>query len=176
MNKVILGEENSQEREVELREVDYGKERRWFLGDTSFDGHHELWGFDYHPHNYMKESELSGDQYRKAGWIKFYRNRVQVYEQFCREPDVAVRLIPKLLMDLQSVDWSKVKEGTKIYYERTPAVIGHVMMDQGAFMIHPDGVDAFPDSIWAEEDYEKNEEPDSLKVDVLDPKIWWWRN
>ena len=108
MRKVILGENNSREAEIELKEVDYGaKDRRWFLKDTEFDGHHVLWGFEYFPYNYMKESELSGDEYRKAGWIKFYRDRVQVYEDFCRTPDVAVRKIPWLLMQLQDVDWEK---------------------------------------------------------------------
>lgn len=175
MRKVILGENHTKEKDVELREVNYGKDMRWFLGDVEFDGHLELWGFEYFPYNYMKESELSGDEYRKAGWIKFFRNRKQVYERFCREPGTATKLIPFLLMQLQDLDWDKVKEGTKIWYENQPAVIGHVMLDQGAFMIHPDGIEKFAEPAWYEED-DEFEDPTSLKIDVLDRHIWWYRS
>jgi len=147
----------------------------WEVDGEQFDGHFDLWSFSYEPKTYLKESELSGNEWRKGGSIKFLRNGIQVYEDFCREPERGAIKILELLSKLQDVDWDKVKEGTKIYWDNTPAKIGYVMLEQGCFMVEVDGVDRFPEPVWAEEEYEKYEDPKSVKISVLDPKIWWWR-
>lgn len=140
-----------------------------------FDGHRVLWGFSYEPYTYLKESELSGDEYRKAGDVRFFRNGVQVYEDFCREPDNAVFRIAALLHKLVDLDWDYIVPGRKIYWRETPCIIKTVIMDQGALILDADGPADFPDHIWAEEDWEKMEDNRHVKVDFLDPNIWWFR-
>lgn len=140
----------------------------------SFDGHRVLWGFSYEPHNYLKESELSGEEYRKGGWIRYFRNKIQVYEEFCREAENAIPKLQTTLWKLQEIDWDNLV-GRKIFYERTPAIIKSLILEQGCAIIIPDGVSDFPDPVYAEEEWQKNEESDHLKVDLISPKIWWYR-
>lgn len=146
------------------------------IDGIAFDGHHVLWGFSYEPHNYLKESEISGEEYRKGGWIRFFRNGVQVYEDFCRETERAAIRILELSNKLMDIDWDKIKTGTKIYWRNIPAKIGHVILEQGAFIVEVDGAERFPDAVWAKEDWEKMEDPKSVKIDVLDKDIWWYRD
>lgn len=107
MHKVIIGDgQHEREEEIELKDISYdiGKERRWHLGETEFDGHHTLWGFEYFPTTYLKSSGLSGDEYRKGGEIKYFRNRKQVYSEFCREPLIAHNKIGETLLKLMDFD------------------------------------------------------------------------
>lgn len=166
---------NGKEKEAVWVEKQGHWDAHWEVGGVEFDGHFVLWGFSYEPKTYMKESELSGDEYRKGGTIKFFKDGIQVYEDFCRESERAAIRILDLLGKLQSIDWDKIKEGTKIFWRDTPAVIGYVMLEQGAFMVKVDGVERFPDPAWADEEWQKLEDPTEAKIDVLDPYIWWYR-
>lgn len=170
---------NGKEKEAVWVERQGAWDAHWEIDGVKFDGHDVLWGFSYEPKTYLKESELSGDEWRKGGSIKFFRNGVQVYEQFCRESERAAINILELLSKLQEIDWDKVKEGTKIYWRNVPATIGYVMLEQGCFMVKPDetlNIHEFPDNLWAKENWEKLEDPKNVKISVLDPNIWWWRN
>lgn len=147
----------------------------WEVDGIPFDGHRDMWSFSYQPETYLKESELSGDEWRKGGTIKYFRNDIQVYEQFCRKPSYAPQRILETLPKLMEVNWDKVCGGTKIYYDNTPAKIDHVMLDQGAFMVEVDGAERFPQTPYDREEDDDHEDPRRIKVDVLSPKIWWWR-
>lgn len=145
------------------------------VGDISFDGHRVLWGFSYEPHTYLKESKLSGEEYRKGGWIKYFRNKVQVYEEFCREAETAIPKLQMTLWKLQEVDWESLKKGRKLYWRNMPAIIESVILEQGCIMINPDGIEKFENPIWAKEEWEKYEDNKEVKIEVIDPQIWWWR-
>lgn len=147
----------------------------WEVDGVQFDGHNVLWGFSYKPSTYLKESELSGEEWRKGGSIKFFRNDIQVFEEFCREPERAAIRILELLGKLQDIDWDSL-EGRKIYWRETPAVVERVILEQGCMIVKVDGAERFPERIWADEDWQKLEDPTSVKIDVLDPHIWWFRN
>ena len=170
--KVIIGKS---EKEIEWKEKEGDYQAHEEVDGISFDGHRVLWGFSYEPHTYLKESELSGEEYRKGGWIKYFRNKVQVYEEFCREAQFAIPKLQVTLWKLQEIDWDSLKEGRKLYWKDTPAKIKYMILEQGCMIIEPDGVERFPDSIWAEEDWQKLEDPTSVKIEVIDPQIWWWR-
>ena len=155
------------------RKGDY--EGHYELNGENFDGHRVLWSFSYEPHTYLKESELSGDEWRKGGVIKYFKDGIQVYEQFCREPDYAPRKILETLPKLMEFDWDKLKEGTKIYYRDTPATVKYPILEQGSVIIEVDGAERFPDHAWADEDWQKLEDPKSVKDDIFSPFIWWYR-
>lgn len=178
MKKVIIGDAKWEKtEEIELKEVNYGnKDMRWFVGDTEFDGHHTLWGFEYFPTTYLKSSGLSGDEYRKGGEIRYFKDRKQCYSEFCREPERAIRLIMETLPKLRDLDWDKIKVGYKLYWENQPAVISMVLEEQGCIVIKADGIEHFAERPWVKEDHEKFENSSEVKIEIIDPKIWWWRN
>ena len=77
---------NINNQEKELVGVGEGQDYHFEVDDINFDGHRVLWSFGYESKTYLKESELSGDEWRKGGhmWIK--RNGVSVFKEFCRTP------------------------------------------------------------------------------------------
>lgn len=174
-HKVIIGDgEHQREEKVELKKVNYGNgdRHRWFLGDTEFDGHHVLWGFEYFPTNYRKSSELSGDEYRKGGEIRYYMNRKQVLSEFCRDPQIAALKIGQTLLRLQEFHWETVITGRVIYYDDVSCRIGSIFWDQGCMMIETTDGKAFPKRVWEEDgEYERESR---IKVEILSPNIWWY--
>ena len=173
IGKVLVGEQKK--REKDLYSVTKGSEYRQEVDGINFDGHRVLWGFSYEPYTYLKESELSGEEWRKGGYVRFFKDGIQVFEDFCRKPDNAVFRIASLLYKLQELSWSDIKEGTKIYWRDTPCVIERVILGQGAMLLKAEEGHKFPNPVWAKEDWQKIEDPTEVKVDLLDPHIWWHR-
>lgn len=171
-------------KEKELTWVD--KQGDWQghheVDGVPFDGHRQLWGFSYEPKTYLKESEISGDQWRKGGSIKIFKDNVQVAEEFCREPLSAASRMYGLLIKYMDFDWEKVKVGAKVYYSDEPAIIKYVFLDQGCVVLEPDGFEEFRKPAYQVED-EKNpsgmdytgERRDHIKIEILSDRIWWWR-
>ncbi len=118
---------------------------------------------------------MSGDEWRKGGNIKFFKNNIQVFEDFCREPERAAIRILHLLPKLQEFNWDKLVKGEKIYWRNVPALVDYIMLEQGAFMVIPDGDYTFPNRLWDDEDWQKLEDPKNVKVDIFDKDIWWYR-
>lgn len=150
----------------------------WEVDGIEWDGHNILWSFSYEPETYLKQSGLSGDEWRKGGKIRYFKDGIQVYEDFCRDPHYASIKVLETLPKLMNVDWEKIKEGQKIYYDNTPAKIGYIMMDQGTFIVEVDGADRFPRPAYLmndEDDDDDYEDPKRVKIDVLSHGIWWYR-
>lgn len=176
-HEVIIGDAQWERKgEIELREVNYGKDLRWFKGDTEFYGHHTLWGFEYFPTTYLKSSELSGEQYRKGGEIRFYRNRKQCFVEFCREPTTAALKIGETLLKLMDFNWDNLKLEQKVWYERTPAIIKMILEDQGCVVLETEDGSDFPNAVWhKEEDGAMGEREKTVKVEILSESIYWYR-
>ena len=146
-----------------------------------FDGHRVLWAFSYEPETYLKESELSGDEWRKGGYSRIFRNGVCVWESFCRESDKAIFQISGVLYQLMDFgNWDSLKEGHKLYYMETPAVIERVLENGEIIVGIEDKKDEFP--MWAyqieeakEDGYVDRDWSTQAKVHVLDERLWWWR-
>lgn len=173
-HEVIVGDGEWEKKETpELREVNYGKDHRWFISDTEFDGHHTLWGFEYFPTTYLKSSELSGDEWRKGGEIRYYRDRKLVYTQFCREPHIAVLKIGETLLKLQGFAWEHLEEGRKVWFEQTPAVIERVLWEQGCVILKTEDGSDFPEAVWSEDG--SGERGKTVKVEFISESIFWWR-
>lgn len=177
MYKVIVGDgEHEREVNVEYKDVNYGGSSRPFVGDIEFDGHHTLWGFEYFPTTYLKSSGLSGDEYRKGGEIRYFRNRKQVFSEFCREPEVAALKIGQTLLKLRDFPWEVLVEGNKVYWRETPAIVSRIIWDQGCVILDSEEGNSFPDHAWVKENWEKLENKKSVKVEFFDDSIWWFRD
>lgn len=169
---VIIGK-NTKDLDWKDKEGDYQAHHE--VDGIPFDGHRVLWGFSYEPETYLKESEISGDEWRQGGTIRYFRNKVQVFEVFCRTPENAIPRLQTTLWKLQEIDWDSLVVGRKLYWRDTPAVIEYVIMEQGCIVVKPDGVEKFPDHIWDDEEWMKLEDPKSVKIELIDPHIWWFR-
>ena len=62
--------------------------------------------------------------------------------------------------------------GRPIFYREKAAVIQNLLVDQGCLIVASANGMPFPPPIHSE----RNDEHESaVKVEVLDPNIWWWR-
>ncbi len=176
IDTVILGQgKNAKEADLFSYTDANGRYAQEAKGED-FDGHRTLWSFSFEPYTYLKESGLSGDQWRKGGTIKYFRDGVQIYEQFCRETERAAIRILATLSKLMEFNWDRLKEGRKVYCLGVPAKIGHIILEQGAFMVIVDGVDRFPKMSFQIEDEEDYVNPKELKMDIFSSDIWWYRD
>ena len=159
-------------KEVEVKLDEW----EWYLWDTHFDWHFTLWGFEYFPETYKKENELSGDEYRKWGTVRFFRNHEPVYEVFCRTPEHAVFVVAEYLTKLKDFNFDYLKEWHKLYWRDTPATVWYIMSDQWAFIVKADPGYTFPESVLAKEDWQKMDDNTEVKIDIFDQYIWWFRD
>ena len=150
---------------------------------TGFDGHRILIDISIKSRNYLKDSEYSGDEIRKGGSCVISADGIEVYEFFFRDPMWALLRAHQLVGQLSehSSGWLSVEDrarliGRRVYYERDPARIVRLIEDQGCLILEPDGVDRFASPVWREDGDDWDEYDRSVKVEVTDPKIWWFRN
>ena len=154
---------------------------RWPDGRIEeFDGHRIQVRVEIETYNYLKESEMSGDEIRKGGIGRIFFNGRQVYDWFFRDAQVACRqadrLIGELLAcpaDLWRPDAAAQLKGRKVFYRDTPALITSVILDQGCVILTADTPDKrFPAPPWREPG--EDAEP-TVKVEVTSPHLWWYR-
>lgn len=163
---------------------------KWVLNGIPFDGHFVEWGFSYEPKTYLKESELSGDEYRKGGSIKIFMNGECVFNEFCRTPERAIAYVVQKLMYLQECealypmgstnkDWKEKLVGRKIYHSGVESIVDSVCSDGEIIVRTEDGkpyeIYAFKkEAIKNGEDYE-DEWMDKDRIHITDSRISWFR-
>lgn len=176
--KKVLKNLNGEELKIEYKEKPCNKEEKdWFVGETSFSGHHVLWSFEYSPYNYLKSSEISGDDWRKGGDMIIHRNGLSVFKEFCRNPERAFVVLQHKLPQLQDfMGWDELTEGRKIYYHDIPSTIKHILKDGEIYVVPAEGLE-YPVPAFEIEDGEEeySEYRDGCKTHILDNNIWWFR-
>jgi hypothetical protein len=179
MDKVKI---NGKEKELNWVDRQDGWGGHHEVDGIPFNGHRVLWSFSYEPETYLKESELSGDEWRKGGSIKIIRNGLCVLSEFCRHPERAANVMREKLEACQEVDWDKVVEGKKLYYKDQAAFIERVL-DEGELILKKENGESF--QLWAFEQEEikqgemteaDRDWKETTKVHATDKNIWWWRN
>lgn len=150
----------------------------------AFDGHRLCWRIEVEEHNYLKESELSGDEIRKGGSYKLYVDDECIYEGFCRSVEYGIdvaKAIKDKLGDVAGGDWLRAKTrdkmvGRKIFYHDVPAVITRLIVDQGCIIIEAaEGHKLRPPAYEEDPEDWALEHQDGVKDEVTSPHIWWWR-
>lgn len=168
------------------------KDGKWTLDGIDFDGHFVEWGFSYEPETYLKESQLSGDEWRKGGYVKIFINGECVLKEFCREPERAVFLIAEFLPKLQECeplypmgvsnkDWKEKLTGRKIYHGGVESIVDRVCED-GEIIVRTE--DGKPYEIYAHKKEERKEDPENYedewkdkdRIHITDSRIYWFRN
>jgi hypothetical protein len=141
-----------------------------------FDGHRVRVGIQLQESNYLKESEMSGDEIRKTCTAAIFFNEFQVYQLGGREWDWTLRqiqtIIPKLMehpVQLWDAGEREKLVGRKIYYGGIRAEVKYCIWAQGCIVIEP-----VSDQEWFRRYDGKPTETRTVKVDLLDAHIWWF--
>lgn len=150
---------------------------------VGFDGHRVMIDVRVTSTNYLKESELSGDQVRKGGSCEIIADGDVVFEFFHRDAQGALLRAHHLigqLFDAGGGDWM-IKDrreklvGRKLFYREHPAYVERLIVDQGCLILRTESGEPFPAPVWRKDgDFYDGDEP-TAKVEVIDPHIWWWR-
>lgn len=148
-----------------------------------FDGHFVEWKLEYVPETYLKESELSGDEWRKGGHVRIYMNGDRVLNEFCREPERALMLLAKGLHELQCFfeiygvqvhNWKEDLIGKKVYHGGIPSTIVRYVEGEGEIIVkRDDGKDYRPDLYPSLMNDPENEWKDEDRVHITDKRINW---
>lgn len=149
---------------------------------VDFNGHFLEWKLEYNPKTYLKESELSGDQWRKGGSVKIYLNGDCVLNEFCREPERALMLLSKGLHELQCffewrgvdiADWKEKLPGTKVHHGGIPSTVVRYVDDGEIIVKRDDGKDYRPDLYPSLVNDEYSEWKDQDRVHITDQRLNW---
>jgi len=174
-----------------MKDIIYSEELNRHQRDgIDFDGHFNEWKFEYIPKTYLKESELSGDEWRKGGSVKIYINGDCVLDEFCRTEENAVVLVSKHLYELKCFfetflgvdkgDWKKSIVGMKVYHSGVPSIVESYLGDGEIILKTEDGE---PYKIYGSKLEDMKESPDHYedewndkdRVHITDTRIFWWR-
>lgn len=179
IGQVTLGEGEHQHKVDLLSVVQKEPYRHSFEANgEEFDGHRILWSFDYKPYNYLKESELSGDEYRKGGSIRIYKDGVCVRREFCRNPEVAASRMYHLLIECMDAHWEYAVVGRRVYHAGVPSIVDSICDDGEIILRTEDGKDYRIYGHTQEDEKEgdfDNEWKDKDRVHVTDKRISWFR-
>ncbi len=150
-----------------------------------FNGHFLEWRLEYLPETYLKESELSGDEWRKGGSVRIYLNGDCVLEEFCREPERALMLLSKGLHELQcffegrgvSIEgWKDELVGKKVRHGSIPSTVVRYVGNGEVIVKRDDGKDYLPDlypSLMEEDGTYETEWKDQDRVHITDKRLNW---
>lgn len=148
---------------------------------TAFDGHRIQVGVIIEESNYLKSSHYSGDEVRKGGGCKITADGQVVFAFFSRSAMASCLRAHQLIGQLMehSSNWMDAKAraellGRKVFYREHPAIIERLIVDQGCLILKTADGAAFPTPVWRDEDDEESEP--TVKVEVTDPMIWWFRS
>lgn len=143
-----------------------------------FSGHRIPFKIEIEEHNYMKESELSGDEVRKGGSAKLYVDGILCFDEFCRNYEMGYRFIQDFIIKME-MNWGwfpkKPEEqvGKIIGYREQLFKIKRIIVSQAAMIIET--LDELPRKRFLYEDEEDLDEIEStLKVSIVSELITWY--
>lgn len=154
------------------------------IDGVNFNGHFVEWRFEYIPKTYLKESQLSGDEYRKGGTVKIWVNEDCVYSDFCRTENMALTLITKHLHELKCHfevfgvhldNWKQELVGKKVYHAGVPSIVERYCGDGEILLRTEDGK---PYEIYGHKKENPDDEDewyDKDRVHITDSRIYWHR-
>lgn len=151
----------------------------------SFSGHRVRVHLDIQEYNYLKESDLSGDDIRKGCMLHVQLNDVLAYGKFTRTYSQALheaaQLVPRLLELPVSLAQPGFPEliGRRVRYQGCPATVELYFPEQGALILAlAPGCELPPPDYLSPEERElydpKDDENQRPKIDLFSERLWWW--
>lgn len=154
------------------------RDMRWYVEgtDTEFEGYFDLYEVQLKESN-SRRYNFFHDEWRKLCVCRILRDGKCVYDMACDDANYALAEAAHALRHLKAFDnWDKVREGGQVYYREIPAVIKYVT-DDGCVILEREDGEPFPPNVWNSDDGIPYSAFDakSVKVEILSPLIWWWR-
>lgn len=139
------------------------------------------WGIRYEPTNYTK-TKWDERSVHNNGGVAITRNG----EVFCcisggmyygiDQARVMIAQFEDHPLDLNSIGFNIKAIGRRVWWRSEPAIITGYVNRQACVILEPDGIDHFTiPAEFAKEDTEYYEDG-TVKADILDHHIWWFRN
>ncbi len=146
-----------------------------------FDGHRVLIEVAVSTYNYLKTSELSGDEIRKGGQLSIKFDGYLMHQAFVRDPRRALlEACPLIDRYLEHPVRAWIEEerqrntGRRVYWRSEPAIVQRFTGD-GCVVLAPDGYLRFAAPPWRRDGGEELEQEECIRDDMLSPHIWWFR-
>lgn len=145
-----------------------------------FNGHPGArWGVEFYPTNYVK-SKWDETEIRQGRHLVITRNQKPFYDGFMTIHEALALVLDGKLSDhplnLNDRDFDKKCIGRKVWYRSQPAIIERYIEGQACLILQPDGIDKFA----VPKEFEDSDIPycedDTIKVDIFDKHIWWFRD
>lgn len=144
----------------------------------SFSGHRRPFKIEIEESNYLKESELSGDEVRKGGSAKLYVAGIPCLNEFCRSYESGYRIIQDFIMKME-MNWSwypknpEKQIGKIIGYREQIFKIKSIDVEYADMIIET--LDGKPRKKFLWEDEEDLDEIEStVKVNIVSEHIDWY--
>lgn len=144
-----------------------------------FNGEAPVYGVHFCPNNYYRK-----DEWRKGADCYITRNGKRFYEVPGRDVEYCLTKAQVVLTELQEHPiwfnergWNEKLIGRKVWYNHRPAIVEHVITDQGCIILIPDRnfIDEFNPRRYELELNWIGYESD-VKVDYLDKNVDWFRD
>jgi hypothetical protein len=141
-----------------------------------FDGHRAPIKIEIEEYNYLKESELSGDEIRKGCSVKVFAGGVQIFDEFHRDYHRGYLMAKAYIDAISEMGHRFPKEpekliGKVIGYREQLCKIDRVIVEQGCLILSTvDGKPFKRHFLYSEDDWE---EETSIKVEITSPHICW---
>jgi hypothetical protein len=156
-------------------------ERPTFENLIEFNGDAPTWGVMFDRVNYIKSKwdetsvEANGNCWITRNGKKFYQIPARYMDYgLAKAQHLLVQLLEECPLYLSERTWKEQAIGRKIWYENQPAKITRINNDNELW-IEPDGIPCFTaPPHWEDMDFSDYE--DGLRVDILSPNIYWFRD
>ena len=143
-----------------------------------FNGHRMPIKIEIEEFNYLKTSELSGDEIRKGCKIKVYADGIQIFDNFARNYENGYRIAHDFIIKLEEM-WSWFPKKTEeqirrtIGYREQLCKIDRFIINQGCMILKTLDDKPFKKFLW-EDDEGMDEKENTIKVEITDPNITWF--
>jgi hypothetical protein len=148
-----------------------------------FEGSAPCWGIQIEDENFSKK-KWNETYVRDSVHCHITRNGKKFYEisgnsfAYCYTKALHdLFLLREHAIPFHFRNWREELLNRKVYYRDDPAFVSRIVEDQGCVILTPEkGVFSIPEHAVGDKEFSHfYEDRDSLKVDYLDPNIWWHR-
>lgn len=147
-----------------------------------FNGDAPTWGVTFERNNYIKSKwdetsvECNGNCWITRNGKKFYHIPARYMDYgLAKAQHLLVQLLEECPLYLSERNWEEQAIGRKIWYHGQPAMIKRITSDNELWIV-PDGIDEFKAPAHWGEDMDWSDYADGLRVDLLSPNIYWFRD
>lgn len=144
----------------------------------SFSGHRNCFKIEIEESNYLKESELSGDEVRKGGSAKLYIDGILCFNQSCRNYEMGYNFIQNFISKME-MNWSwypkkvETQIGKVVGYREQLFKIKSIDIEDAAMILETIDGKNRKKFLWEDEEDIDEIEP-TVKVSIVSESIDWY--